>query len=139
MSEHLAIIFIGFNTLLGAMVLAIILSYVRPALFPWCMAGFLGLLVGYINLLTDATQFPVMLLLAFGFFMGYQTRKRVWLVPVLLAFWVPGGELLQLLFGTLHGPGTMPFGPLLAFVPAAIGTAVGGFLRYRTNPETRPS
>ncbi len=131
MSDRLIFTVVGFHTLVAALPITVFVSYIRPALFPWCMAGFLGLLAGFVNLQTDAIQFPATLLLAFGFFAGYQIRTRLWIIPLLIAFWIPAGEYIRFALGAAPGPATYPFGPFLAFIPAVIGTAVGrGVSRY---------
>ena len=137
MSGNLIITVVGFHTLVVAIPAAMLVAYFRPALLGWCMALFLGLLTGFINLMSDEVQFPVMLLLAFGFFMGYQIRRHLLWLPVILAVWVPAGQFIRLAVtphaGTIAGDGIASFA---AFVPAAIGTVVGWALRRYGKPNS---
>ena len=78
-----------------------------------------------------------MLLLAFGFFMGFQIREHVVWVPALLAVWVPAGQFIRLALdpasGSLIGDGVVS---LAAFVPAAMGTAMGWGVRKVARPQS---
>lgn len=127
----------GFHLLVALVPLAMLLIYARPALYRWTLAVYLGVLTGFINLQSDEVQFPALLLIAFGFFLGYQERERIWLVPLLLAIWVPLGQCLRLwadpASGSVMSDGLMSF---LAFLPAIAGTAGGYILRTASQRAT---
>lgn len=140
MSHALMITVTGFHILVVALPAVILVAYLRPALLGWCMAFYLGLLTGFINLESNEVQFPVMLLLAFGFFMGFQIREHVVWLPVVLAVWVPAGQFIRLALdpasGSILGDG---LASLAAFVPAAFGTAMGwGVRRFARSASPEP-
>jgi len=114
----------GFHLLVICVPIAILMSLLTPRLHKVMFALFLGLLVGFLNLQGDDVQFPVLLLLAFAFFLAYQEPKLPWhLVPILGA-WVPAGELIRHALASSEPPHDV-VGPFVAFVPALIGTIVG--------------
>jgi len=120
----------GFHLLVALVPLAMLLVYARPVLHRWMLMVYLGVLTGFINLQTDEVQFPALLLIAFGFFLGYQERERIWMVPLVLAIWVPLGQFIRLWVdpasGSFIGDGLMS---ILAFIPAIAGTAAGYVVR----------
>ena len=132
----------GFHILVALVPLSMFLVYARPALHRWMLMVYLGALTGFINLQSDEVQYPALLLIAFGFFLGYQERKKIWLIPVGLAVWVPLGQFIRLWLdpssGSLIGDGLMSF---LAFIPASAGAAAGYIVRGASDrmPAARES
>lgn len=126
MSTKLLLTVAGFHILVACVPIAILLSLLRPRLHRLMFALFLGLLVGFLNLQGDEVQFPILLLIAFGFFLAYKSPRMPWHLVPLLALWVPLGEFLR------HAlvPGSGAFihevgGSAFAFIPALLGTVLG--------------
>src|SRR4051812_31118364 len=92
MSPHLLLTVIGFNAVFLLLPACVITIYRRPDYWQTTLAVFLGYLVGFVNLATDEVQFPVLLLLAFGFFVGFASKQRAVVHAILLAIWVPIGQ-----------------------------------------------
>lgn len=69
---------IWFNSLVLYLPLSMIIVYKRPALWQLLLSIFLGIIVGILDTKTDEVQFPALLLLVFGFFMGFVQPVRAW-------------------------------------------------------------
>jgi hypothetical protein len=127
MSDTLLFTVIPFHLLVVLVPISAFVLYKFPQAFHYLLALFLGVLVGYINLHTDEEIFPVLLLIAFGLFLGFTQAKKSWLYVVLLAMWVPLGEFVSLLARHKH---TIDFiSSMVAFLPASVGVYAGVFLR----------
>ncbi|HTR81984.1 MAG TPA: hypothetical protein VMM58_10175 [Bacteroidota bacterium] len=129
MPAKLLVTIIGFNSLAVIFLAAIIIIYLRPGQFGIMASVFLGWLTGFINLGSTEAQFPVLLLLAFGFFIGFITQKKVWKYAFILGAFVPLSEIVSI--AVLH-PDASWFadgaGSLIAFVPAFMGVYLGKFI-----------
>ena len=129
MSPRLLITVIGFNTLFVIFVAGIIVVYLRPRHFATVMSLFLGWLTGFINLSTSEPQFPVLLLLAFGFFVGFTHPKGYLKHSLILGVFVPLSQFAWII--AMHrGDAFVQEGlaSLFAFVPAFVGTYAGRYL-----------
>lgn len=129
MSPKLWITVVGFNSLAAIFLIGVIIVYFRPRLFPFMTALFLGWLAGFINLGTSEPQFPVLLLLAFGFFLGFTFPAGVWKRALMLGMFVPLSQLV--LFAATHDFHTVipdGAGSLFAFFPAFAGSYLGKFI-----------
>jgi hypothetical protein len=134
MPAQLLLTIVSFNLMVMLLLVCMIAIYRKPASWPTALCLFLGYLVGFVDLQVSEVQFPVLLLLAFGFFIGFSSRNRALLHGVLLAGWVPLGALVKY----LAMPGALKFGPevfgsLLAFVPAFVGIGIGVVMQRRDN------
>ena len=90
---------------------------------------FLGWLTGFINLSTSEPQFPVLLLLAFGFFLGFTTPKSVWKQALVLGLFVPLSQFIWI--GVTHQNELFlsdGVGSLISFIPAFGGAYLGKFI-----------
>lgn len=113
MSHQLWLTIIQFHTLALILPLSAALLFKRPKLWNTMFSLFLGLLVAYIDLHSDEVQFTALLLLAFGFFLGFAEPTRAWKQALLLGVWVPLAQLTRTVFenqGTLlpEGVGSLP-------------------------------
>ena len=120
---------ITFNSLALLLPILMIVLYRKPDFLQTALSIFAGFLIGMINLRSNEVQFPVLLLLSFGFFVGFSRREHAWMRALLLAMWVPLGQCVEYV---LHLD-TIKFGPevigsLMAFVPAFIGVYSGVLL-----------
>ena len=78
MSQQLWFTVIAFHTIVLFLPFSMMILYRRPKSWNSIFALFLGLVVAFIDLQTDEVQFPSLLLLAFGFFLGFAQPKRAW-------------------------------------------------------------
>ena len=129
---------IGFHTLVLLFPAAILVLWLRPKLWVHMLTLFLGVLTGLISLRGDDPQFPVLLLLVFGFFAGFARPRRAWIFAALLAVWVPVTLVAGLLAGVVRG---QPWGvpaSCLALVPALIGAYLGVFISNSSGHSIEP-
>jgi hypothetical protein len=120
---------VGFNLLVVIFLVGVVVVYFRPNQFGMMAALFLGWLTGFINLSTSEAQFPVLLLLAFGFFLGFTTPKNVWKQAIVLGLFVP---LSQFIWIEVMHQNELFFsdgvGSLISFLPAFGGVYLGKFI-----------
>jgi hypothetical protein len=120
---------VGFNLLVVIFLVGVVVVYFRPNQFGMMAALFLGWLTGFINLSTSEAQFPVLLLLAFGFFLGFTTPKNVWKQAIVLGLFVP---LSQFIWIEVMHQNELFFsdgvGSLISFLPAFGGVYLGKFV-----------
>ena len=129
MPAKLLFTIIGFNSLVVIFLGGVVVVYFRPNQFGMMAALFLGWLTGFINLSTSEAQFPVLLLLAFGFFLGFTTPKNVWKQAIVLGLFVP---LSQFIWIEVMHQNELFFsdgvGSLISFLPAFGGVYLGKFI-----------
>jgi len=117
---------IGFNSLFLIFLAAIVIVYLRPQRWDGMLALFLGWLTGFINIESSEVQFPLLLLLSFGFFVGYARSKSAWRNAFILALFVPLSQFAWIIathkYEAVISEGV---GSLMAFVPAFAGAYVG--------------
>ena len=128
MSQSILFTVMWFHGLVLYAVLSAIMLYRRPTAWQHLFCIFLGLLTGLTDLGSDELQLTVLLLLVFGFFMGYLQPLRAWRWGLLLAVWVPALQLASILI-TADSARLDGVGSLLAFAPALLGSYLGVFLR----------
>jgi hypothetical protein len=129
MSAKLLFTIIGFNGLVVIFLVGIAVVYFRPNQFGMMSSLFLGWLTGFINLSTSEAQFPVLLLLAFGFFLGFTTPKNVWKLAIVLGLFVPLSQFIWI--GVMHQNDLLlsdGVGSLISFLPAFGGVYLGKFI-----------
>ena len=117
--------FAGFHLLVAAFVVAMLVLFKWPGAWYVLLSIFVGMLIGFIDMETDAVQLPVLLLLAFGSFIGFSHPRNAWLIALLLAMWVPVAQVARLLVPGGHPEGFMISGCLLPFVFSMAGSYVG--------------
>ena len=129
MPAKLLFTIVGFNLLVVIFLVGVVVVYFRPNQFGMMAALFLGWLTGFINLSTSEAQFPVLLLLAFGFFLGFTTPKNVWKQAIVLGLFVP---LSQFIWIEVMHQNELFFsdgvGSLISFLPAFGGVYLGKFI-----------
>ena len=119
-----------FHALAALLPVSMIVLYRRPGIWAYAFATFLGIVTAMIDSATEEVQLPVLLLLVFGFFLGFQAQRRAWLTALLLALWIPAFNLVRIVMD--HQPDKLAgegFGSLIALVPAFVGTFAGAILR----------
>ena len=126
MNDHLPFTAVWFHSLAALLLIATIVLYKRPFLRIYLLALFLGIVTAIVDLGTDEVQFPVLLLLVFGFFLGFDQPERAWRRSLLLGAWIPVFEFAKVFlnqeFAKIVPQG---LGSLLALIPAFIGTYSG--------------
>ena len=129
MPAKLLFTIVGFNLLVVIFLVGVVVTYFRPNQFGMMASLFLGWLTGFINLSTSEAQFPVLLLLAFGFFLGFTTPKSVWKQAIVLGLFVP---LSQFIWIEVTHQNELFFsdgvGSLISFLPAFGGVYLGKFV-----------
>ena len=128
-SPHTLFNMISFQALVLLFPVSMLVLWRFPALWVRMLVLYLGLLTGLLDLRTDDAQFPVLLLLVFGFFAGFAQPRRAWLSALLLGMWVPVVTIAALFAGVIRG---RPYGvPAagLAFLPALLGAYLGVWLQ----------
>ena len=129
MPAKLLFTIVGFNLLVVIFLVGVVVIYFRPSQFGMMASLFLGWLTGFINLSTSEAQFPVLLLLAFGFFLGFTTPKSVWKQAIVLGLFVP---LSQFIWIEVTHQNELFFsdgvGSLISFLPAFGGVYLGKFV-----------
>ncbi len=131
MNAHLVCTVIGFHLLVVLFPVTIFVLWKWPATWHIMLALFLGVLIGYLNLHSDEIQFPALLLLVLGFFIGFSHPHDAWVFALLLAMWIPIGQFLSTYFydrtDRFVQEGILS---LIAFVPAFAGTYAGVAVRW---------
>ena len=127
---------LGFHILVILLGLTLLISHRYKRLLPYCLAIFFGFLTAYLDIHADEVQFTVLLLLAFGIFLGYYERKSVWRWGILLALWIPLFQLARVIlesrFQRFIPEG---LGSAIAFLPSMVGSYIGSFLRGATKEQ----
>ncbi len=121
-----------FNSLLLFIPVAALLLIVRPQLWHYLFAIFLGIIVGWFDLRTDEVSLTILLLVVFGLFLGFSQPRHAWRWALLLALWVPLGGFVAQAWGlkniVVPEPNWLP--TLFAFVPALVGAYGGAFVNW---------
>lgn len=91
---------------------------------------FVGLSIAFIDVQSSEVSFTILLLLAFGFFLGFTQSAKPLRTALLLAIWVPVAGFIHL--GVLYqvsGYFIREIGSLISFIPAIAGSYLGAFIR----------
>jgi hypothetical protein len=120
---------VGFNGLVLVFVAGVVVVFFRPAQFGLMSSIFLGWLTGFVNLNSSEPQLPALLLLSFGFFIGFVARSNVWKLAIVLGMFVPLSQFLWLIAShqsdLLMADGV---GSFVALIPAFGGMFLGKFV-----------
>jgi len=125
MSIQTIFIVIAFNTLVLALPIAAIILWRKPELWLHLWTLFVGVLVGLMDVRANEVQMTVLLLLAFGFFAGFNQPRRAWRWALLLGVWVPIFAFIAMGIGLTQFRAQQQFGSFIALVPAFLGTYAG--------------
>ena len=123
---------IGFNSLVLILPLAMALLWWKPQLWLTMLTVFAGMVTGFITPRSAELQFPMLLLIVFGFFAGFSQPHHAWRWALLLAVWVPINEAIVQLLGVRTATTDAPniIASFFAFVPAFIGTYAGVLVNH---------
>ncbi len=97
MHNSILVTIVGFHTLVLYLPVAALILYIRPKAWHYLLTLFLGLLIAFIDLQTDEVQLPALLLLTFGFFLGFAESARPWRWAAILGVWVPLIHFLRII------------------------------------------
>ena len=125
-----------FNSLVLFLPISMLLLYKWPNLWHLLLSLFLGILTGIFDLRTDEIQFPALLLLVFGFFLGFSQPKSAWRQALMLGIWVPTFEMARIVMeGSMDKFISEGIGSLLALVFAFAGSYAGTLLQTITKKK----
>jgi hypothetical protein len=130
MSDHIWFTVISFHIVALLLFGSMLLLSRRPALLYQLLAAVLGLVAALIDVNSDDVQVTVLLLLVFGYFLGFARRTETWQLGILLGMWVPLFAMIRAY--TLGGTGHFipeGVGSLLSLVPAFVGVFLGAAIR----------
>jgi hypothetical protein len=134
MSREILFTVVLFNSLVLLVPVAMFLLYLRPQLWHYLLALFLGLVIGWIDIRSVEVQPTVLLLIVFGMFLGFAQPSHAWRWALILAIWIPLGGFAAQVVGLQTPAPAEPgvIGSFIAFIPAFIGT-YGGVLVNRAS------
>lgn len=141
MSREVLFTVVMFNSLVLFVPVAMFLLNMRPQLWHYLLALFLGLVIGWIDLRAVEVQPTVLLLLVFGLFLGFAQPRHAWRWALLLAVWIPLGGFVALVVGLRTPAPVEPtaLASFIAFIPAFIGTYAGVLVNRASSRLPRPS
>ncbi len=114
-----------------------VILYRRPGLWHHLIAVFLGALIAIVDSASDEVQLTVLLLLVFGFFLGFSNPARAWRWAVLLGVFVPLAAVgRSLADGHFSLTGGMA---LFVALGPAMGGAYGGVMLRKAAPRLEQS
>jgi hypothetical protein len=125
MSIQTIFVVIAFNTLVLALPIGAIILWRKPELWLHLWTLFVGVLVGLMDVKATEVQLTVLLLLAFGFFAGFNQPRRAWRWAMLLGVWVPLFAFIAAGIGLTQFQMQQQFGALIALIPAFLGAYAG--------------
>ncbi len=110
--------------------MSVVLIYLSPKRWHTLLTVFLGLVTAFIDAQSSEVSFSILLLLAFGFFLGFTKMGVSLRTGFLLAVWLP---LIVIVHSAFLGKYSVflseGFGSLIAFIPAIGGSCLGDFKR----------
>jgi len=130
---------VGFNGLALVFLAGVVVVYFRPSQFGLMTSLFLGWLTAFVNLNSSEPQFPVLLLLSFGFFVGFVVREKVWKFALVLGMFVPVSQFVWL--GATHQFSLfLPdgVGSIIAFIPSFGGAYLGKYVAHSQSVKHAP-
>jgi hypothetical protein len=122
---------VGFNGLALVFLAGVVVVYFRPAQFGLMTSLFLGWLTAFVNLNSSEVQFPVLLLLSFGFIVGFVVRINVWKYALILGMFVPFSQFIWL--AASHQTDLLlpdGVGSFIALIPSFGGVYLGKFVAH---------
>jgi len=130
---------VGFNGLALVFLAGVVATYFRPALFGLTISLFFGWLAGFVNLGSTEVQFPILLLLSFGFVVGYVVHDGEWKYALIMGAFIPLSQFLWI--AATHQTELFVsdgLGSIVAFIPAFGGVYLGKVIRAN-GEKNRPA
>jgi len=121
---------ISFYALVVLFFVSVILLYRSPARWHILLTIFLGFITAFIDAHSSEVSFSLLLLLSFGFFLGFMKPTRPFRTALLFSIWLPVTALIHIgIIGTYTVFFNEGVGSLLAIIPALGGSYLGSFIR----------
>ncbi len=118
--------------------LSVVVIYLSPKRWHTLLILFLGLMTAFIDMQTTEVSFSILLLLAFGFFLGFTKPSMPLRTALLLAVWLPLMAFARLaVLGTSSAILSEGIGSFVAFIPSIGGSFLGALIRKHS--EKSPS
>lgn len=133
MSAQTLFTVVTFHTVALLLLVSMFLVSRRPERLHYLLAAVLGIVTGFIDLHADDVQVTVLLLLVFGYFVGFARPRRAWQLGILLGMWVPLFAIMRVV-ALGESDRMMPegLGSLLSLIPAFGGVYLGAAIRRIT-------
>lgn len=132
MHTRLWLTILSFHSMAAFIPLSALVLWRRPALWPWLLSTFNGLLVAFIDLEAGDVQVPALLLIGFTFFTGFASPRGAWRWGIITGIWIPVFQFAQWSIGTNPAfAGPEVWGSFLAPAFALAGSYGGSFTRSR--------
>ena len=130
---------VGFNGLVLLFLAGVVVAYFRPAQFGLMTSLFLGCLTAFVNLNSSEPQFPVLLLLSFGFFIGFVVHDHVWKYALVLGIFVPVSQFIWLT-ASHQADLLLPdgAGSFIALIPSFGGVYLGKLVAHSQETDHGP-
>ncbi len=129
---------VWFHTLVLFLPLSMVLLYWRPGLWHHLLSIFLGIVTGLIGLRSDEVQFPALLLIIFGLFLGFSKPQGAWRWAIFLSVWIPIFEIASIVVeGTYENLLSQGIFSFIAIIPAMIGTYAGVVIQAKVHREEK--
>jgi hypothetical protein len=130
----------SFYSLVFFFVISVGLMYLSPKRWHGLLTVFLGLITAFIDVQSSEVSFSILLLLAFGFFLGFAKSTMPLKTGFLLAAWLPLVTFAHLaVFGKDSAYLSEGVGSFIAFIPAIGGSYLGAFIRKYSEDSSQSS
>ena len=112
----------------------------RPEMLYYLLAVVLGMVTGFIDLNNNDVQVTVLLLLVFGYFLGFAHSRNAWRIGILLGLWIPLFGIVHVMaFGRPDQMAPQGLGSLISLVPSFGGVYLGSMVRRISDRRARGS
>ena len=128
----------SFYALVFFFVLSVILIYLSPKRWHGLLTVFLGLLTACIDVQSSEVSFTILLVISFGFFLGFTKPSTPLRTGFLLTVWLPLAAFVHLVAqGNESAFLTEGVGTFIAFIPAIGGSYLGALIRNHAETSTQ--
>jgi hypothetical protein len=122
----------SFYTLVLFFLASVVLIYFSPKRWHGLFTIFIGLLTAFIDAQSSEVSFSILLLISFGFFLGFTKPSLPLRTGLLLGVWLPSVALIhQAILGSGSSFFTEGVLAFVAFIPAIAGSYLGALTRKR--------
>ncbi len=128
MSNQLLFTVTTFYALVLFLPLSTLILWLKPRAWLYLLTLFLGLVVGLLDYKSTEVSMSVLMLLAFGLFVGYGQPARAWLSGILLGIWVPAFAVIAAAMGITHPTSVELVTSTIAIVVALAGCYAGAIV-----------
>jgi len=128
---------VSFYFLVSFFFASVVFVYVSPNRWHILLTIFLGLVTAFIEVQSYEVSFSVLLLLAFGFFLGFTKPATPFRTASLFAIWLPLMTFFHLaMTGSKSSFVSAGVGSFVAFIPAVGGSYLGALIRKHSADTT---